>query len=244
MWAEGQLLVTSGLTFKQEMAVPDNSVRLYDLRTLKMIMPWPVPLGAAAVKISPAPTRWVYALCPLGYQISSLNLESEPLVRQTIPLSPADDVLCFDVSPNRELVAYGTVMGSVNILCSTSTAGAVSTTTTVGTVSLRYPGDADYGATDRDRWSATTVSPGRSRSSDWLGDARYWNRTRPLLDRRLLASSQIVDGIGYARNDRGILPNQVEIIPPSSSSHAILSQGPQYGMCHLMTDCHVCDAVS
>lgn len=87
MWADGQLLVTAGLTFKQDMHVPDNALRLYDLRTMKMIMPWPIPLGSSAVKISSWPKRIIYALCPLSYQIASVHLDCEPLVRQIIPVS-------------------------------------------------------------------------------------------------------------------------------------------------------------
>lgn len=87
MWTDGQLLVTAGLTYKQDMHVLDNALRLYDLRTMKMIMPWPIPLGSSAVKISSWPTRIVYALCPLSYQIASVHLDCEPLVRQIIPVN-------------------------------------------------------------------------------------------------------------------------------------------------------------
>ena len=83
LWVEDQLLVTSGLTYKLEMHVPDNTLRVYDVRNMKMVMPWPIPLGASTVKIC---NRVIYALCPLSYQIVSVNMGSDSLVRERIPV--------------------------------------------------------------------------------------------------------------------------------------------------------------
>lgn len=100
------------------------------------------------------------------------------------------------------MLAYGTVMGMVNLISCNETSNSALRKTSYDSVGLSYP-EESYLVDPRS---------GPSRSSDWLGDDRYWGRTRPLTDARLLATAQVIDGIGYARNDRGILPNQVHIV--------------------------------
>lgn len=119
-----------------------------------------------------------------------------------VQLPQNDDVLCFDVAPNNSMLAYGTVMGMVNLISCNEASNSSSRKTSYDSVSLSYP-EESYPVDPRN---------GPSRSSDWLGDDRHWGRTRPLTDVRLLAAAQVIDGIGYARNDRGILPNQVHIV--------------------------------
>ncbi len=116
------------------------------------------------------------------------------------------------------MLAYGTVTGMLNVIGCNGAPGQAPKKTSYDSVGLVYP-EEGYAVEPRD---------GSSRSSDWLGDDRYWDRTRPLTDARLQAAAQVVDGIGYARNDRGILPNQVHILTKLSST-ASNPQARTYG---------------
>lgn len=83
---EDQLLVTAGFTMRQGVKLADNTVRVYDLRTMKMVMPVSVPLGASEVKIglNNNQERIIYALSPMRYQISLTNVDTNPPLRDAI----------------------------------------------------------------------------------------------------------------------------------------------------------------
>ena len=83
--AQDQLLVTSGLTMRQNIKIPENTLRIYDIRTMKMVMPVAVPLGASSVRLgSNGGEQIVYALCPLRYQIYATNVDTSPPSRDFI----------------------------------------------------------------------------------------------------------------------------------------------------------------
>lgn len=73
---------------RQGIKVPENSLRVYDLRTMKMVIPVTVPLGAQSVKFSHGSTdRTIFALCPLRYQIATANIDVVPPTRDAIHVS-------------------------------------------------------------------------------------------------------------------------------------------------------------
>jgi hypothetical protein len=83
--AQDQLLVTSGLTMRQNIKILENTLRVYDIRTMKMVMPVAVPLGASSVRLgSNGSEQIVYALCPLRYQIYTTNVDTSPPSRDFI----------------------------------------------------------------------------------------------------------------------------------------------------------------
>lgn len=48
--------------------------------------------------------------------------------------------------------------------------------------------------------------------SDNVGNDKYWGRTKPLFDKRLYEQVNRVGGLGFVRNDRGIIPNTVHLV--------------------------------
>lgn len=82
---QDQLLVSCGFTMRQGVKVAENTLRVYDLRTLKMVIPVTVPLGAHNVKFNHSESdRTIFALCPLRYQIATANIDVVPPVRDSI----------------------------------------------------------------------------------------------------------------------------------------------------------------
>lgn len=78
-----QLLVTSGFTMRQGVRLAENTLRIYDLRTTKMVIPIPVPLGASSVKFGNE-DQILYALSPLRYQIVTANVNTIPPSKEAI----------------------------------------------------------------------------------------------------------------------------------------------------------------
>lgn len=112
------------------------------------------------------------------------------------------------------MLAYGTMNGTLNII---SKEVPLMKNFSRVVQNLRYPGDT----------ASAYQEVLKNNSSDWIGDGRFWGRTKPVIDMRLLNSSQGIDGLFYSRNDRGILPNQVHVFNHTSAS---LSMAESYGI--------------
>ncbi len=87
------IFVTSGLALRNDSTVADNTVRMYDVRAMKMVLPIQVPLGCTQVAIgkesleSSSQGRTIYSLCPLRSQILATNIDRTPMMRSSIHVS-------------------------------------------------------------------------------------------------------------------------------------------------------------
>lgn len=85
---QDELLVTTGFTMRQGIKLADNTIRVYDIRTMKMVIPVLTPLGASSVRIgSNGNERIIYALSPMRYQISTTSIDMDPPRRDSIHVS-------------------------------------------------------------------------------------------------------------------------------------------------------------
>lgn len=86
------IFVTSGLTLRNNSTVADNTVRMYDVRAMKMVLPIQVPLGCTQVAIGKeslesSQGRTIYSLCPLRSQVLVTNIDRTPMMRSSIHVS-------------------------------------------------------------------------------------------------------------------------------------------------------------
>ncbi|PJF18759.1 PAB-dependent poly(A)-specific ribonuclease subunit PAN2 [Paramicrosporidium saccamoebae] len=190
-----QLLVTSGFTMRQGVKLAENTLRIYDMRTMKMVIPIPVPLGASSVKFGNE-DHTVYALSPLRYQIVAASVN-------TIP--PSKEAIHSD-----NLIATGSMSGSVQILQKGDAAPSINNMS----IPLSYPSAGSVKVENR-REEALKFS-------DNVGSDKYWGRTKPVFDNRLYSLAQRVGGLGFVRNDRGVIPNTVHLVASAGMATASL----------------------
>jgi hypothetical protein len=121
-------------------------------------------------------------------------------------LAQTDEVNCFDVCTTNDTVAVGTSSGAVHLI-------SKSFTGTINNLSspLQYQGEPS---------DKTEKVDSPRRSSDFLGSDKYWGRTKPLIDLRLFNDAQRIDGIAFARNDRNLMPNMVQILANAGAAKA------------------------
>lgn len=145
-----------------------------------------------------------------------------------------DEVLCFDVSPTNNVIAVGSVSGAVRFFskdCETFINNSSSP--------LPYPDDIlmvnggkGGGGGGKEEGGGIELE----KCSDNLGSDKYWGRTKPVTNVKLLSNAKDTDdGLVFSRNDRALLPNMVQVLAPSgitksSSSSSSKDKDSHHGM--------------
>ncbi|GAO46990.1 hypothetical protein G7K_1204-t1 [Saitoella complicata NRRL Y-17804] len=226
MDTQGNLLLTCGFSARHGQYVLDPIVKVFDLRTMRPLVPIPFPAGPTFIRMHPKLPSAIITAQMGQYHITDVNNVSDLKLRQATTVS---FISAVDLSPSGDAFALADADGIVQ-LWGTSDEPSFS----------EFASPVD--------WPDPVVTPPKVEFKDdtplnMIGMSYYreellssWPATMlfevgnpsPQIDPEVLATMKTVDFVGYAPNPRRKLRNQVEKNPDIEKMRGANNRGPRF----------------